>query len=189
MRWGLWVAYHGRRSHCGHPKLGRDLPAAHPDLDPAWPGVCGSDLFLGLQSGTPVVAQARARDRSLLLVHHPAVVALSAHRAPHRGRGAAVRHHHDRGSDRVLRGWARPAGGSAVVAAGGDLPRRRRCDHVLDPSDLSWSDDVEVSRGSSFLDGSRLDLGGPLSSGQHRAWQRCQPTSSCCWREYRPMCW
>jgi sterol desaturase/sphingolipid hydroxylase (fatty acid hydroxylase superfamily) len=36
--------------------------------------------FLGLQSGTPVVAQARARDRYLLLVHHPAAVALSAHR-------------------------------------------------------------------------------------------------------------
>ena len=135
-------------------------------------GLCGAELFLVLQSGPALVAQARARHRSLLLVHHSAVRALSAHRPSGARRRLAVRHHHRRRAGRVLRQRPRAAGAIAAVAAGGDLPGRLGLHDVLDPPRLPSSGDVEVPRGASFLRGARLDLGGALPSGQHLPRQR-----------------
>ena len=102
-------------------------------IDRARRRLCGAVLLLGLQSGPALVAQARARHRSLLLVHHPAVRALSAHRAAGARRRLAVRHHHRRGAGRVLRRRPRPAGAIAALAAGGDLPGWLGFHDVLDP--------------------------------------------------------
>ena len=54
----------------------------------------------------------------------------------------------------------------------GDLPGRLRPHDVLDPPHLPSAGAVEVSRGASFLRGSRLDLGGALPPGQHLPRQR-----------------
>ena len=129
-------------------------------------------VLLVLQSGAALVAQARPRHRPLLLVHHPAVRALSAHRPPGDGRRVPVRHQHRRRSGRVLRRRPRPAGAVAALAAGGHLPGRLRLHDVLDPPRLPPPDAVALSRRPSFLRASRLDFGGAVSSDQHLPGQR-----------------
>src|SRR5262249_32031402 len=132
----------------------------------------GADLLLGVQSGPALVAQARARDRSLLLVRYTAGRALSAYRVPDHRCRASVWDHRRARAGRVLRRWPRATCGVAAVAAGSDLPDRIGPDDVLAAPRLSSPGDVEVPRHPPFIEGSRLDFGRALSSGQHHAWQR-----------------
>ena len=171
---------HGPRAARVLPQRWRNVDQEHLDLAGAGRRLHGADLVLGLQSRPAVVAQARYRHRSLLLVLHPGDRALLAHRHAHRRRRAVVRHHHGRRLDRLLRQRPRAARRAADRRADGAVPGRRRFHSVLDAPRLPRRENVEVPRRASLLRGAGMDLGGALPSGQPVPRQRVRRCRRCC---------
>ena len=132
-------------------------------------GILGAGAFLGLQSRQALVAQARTRDRPLLLVPGAVVHARLPDRAVGARRQPAVRDSRCRRPDCLLRQRPWPAVDAAPVAAGDPVPGRCRFHDVLAAPHVPWRRVLAIPRHPPFVRGCGLDFRGALSPGEPAA--------------------
>ena len=82
------------------------------------------------------------------------------------GAARPLQHSRRRRTDRILRQWPWAAVGASALGAGDIVPRCVRLHAVLAAPHVSRRRVLEISRHPSFLRGSRVDLGGAVSSRQ-----------------------